>query len=172
MNRRPGRIEFMSTQRREIRSTPATKTRRRGVRCRWQHISCMNRAGADGRSSLAPVARYGYLRAIGLTAHPERFHPVDNELSPGTPARSATDSLQKDQRKVRFLRHIVRHGYPPLGSRSAQPGFPSHGSSLSPISILPGSARLHLTLPQAPAGDRRWAERYDGKRDLHFFYAA
>jgi hypothetical protein len=38
--------------------------------------------------------------------------------------------------------------------------------------ILPVRSHLRPTLPQAPAGEVRWAERHDGKRDLYFQHAA
>jgi hypothetical protein len=135
--------------------------------CRLQRVSRTNRVTERGilnerilsggrmreRSGLAPFARIDHAIANRKTAPPERFT---------TPmAWVATNSLQKDNLSVR----LVRHGYSPLGSTA-------YRSSLSPISILPGSAHLHPTLPQAPAGYRRWAERYDGKRNLHFEHAA
>ena len=48
----------------------------------------------------------------------------------------------------------------------------THRSSPPHISILPVRSHLRHTLPQAPAGEGRWAERYDGKRDLYFKHAA
>jgi hypothetical protein len=131
--------------------------------CRLQCMSYKNRAGEreplSGRMSLkerfapAPFARFHRALADGITAPPERLATI--------PARVATNSLQKDIHSVR----LVRHDYFPQGSTA-------YRSSLSPISFLPGSALVHPTLPQAPAGTRLWAERYDGKRDLHFKHAA
>lgn len=48
----------------------------------------------------------------------------------------------------------------------------THRSSLRHVPILPVRAHLHTTLPIAPAGEVRWAERHDGKRDLYFQHAA
>src|ERR1035437_6480371 len=79
-----GRIGFMSTQRREIRSTPATNASRRGPRDRWQHMSCTESALSAGHSSLGQTAPHYRASASGGTAPPE------------VPARLATNSLQSD----------------------------------------------------------------------------
>jgi hypothetical protein len=131
--------------------------------CRSQCMSHQNRAGERGplndtpslveRSAPAPVTRFSRALADGKTAPPGRLAT--------TPARVATNSLQEDIHSVR----LVRHDYFPQGSAA-------YRSPLSPISFLPGSALVHPTLPQAPEGIRHWAERYDGKRDMHFKHAA
>jgi hypothetical protein len=131
--------------------------------CRSQCMSHQNRAGERGplndtmsseeRSAPALFTRFCRALADGKTAPPEGLAT--------TPARVATNSLQKDIHSVR----LVRHDYYPQGSTA-------YRSPLSPISFLTGSALVHPTLPQAPDGIRRWAERYDGKRDLHFKHAA
>jgi hypothetical protein len=189
----------MSTQRRENHSTPATKTYRRGPRNHWQRISCTERgvpsrrfvpdgvqsgvpsrrfmpdgvqsAGASGQASLAPAPRHGRAYANGGTA------------PPATPAWLATNSLQLDHRTIQLVRFVqlvrkdIRHGSrssPPLGAGSrAATGTPAtQRSSLLHIPFPPGFARLHPTLPRFPAGNCRWTERYDGKRDLHLQHAA
>jgi hypothetical protein len=143
----------MSTQRRESSSTLATKTRCRGSRDYWQRTDCTDREGADGLVSLAPVTRNDLAYASAITARP---FPT---------AVLATISLQKDPG---FIRHVC-HDSPPLGTpRRGQ----AYRYSLSPISILSGPVRFHLASPQAPAGNHRWAERYDGKGNLHFKHAA
>jgi hypothetical protein len=155
----------MSTQRRESR---------------WQ--GCMGRAGVSGNSFLAPVARS--CNASGGTA--------PTYLS----SWLATNSLQLEYRivqlvqlawlvqlvvlvplvqHVQFVLGIVqdkRRGSPPLGGRKAVCTSAIFASSLSHIPLPSGLSRLHPSLPQAPAGRRRWAERYDGKRDLHLQHAA
>ena len=131
--------------------------------CRLQCMSNENRARERGavngkmslekRSASGPFTRFGLASANGVTAPLERLATA--------PARVATNSLQKENQFVR----LVRLEYPPQGSAA-------YRSSLSPISILPGSALVRPTVPQAPVAIRRWAERYDGKRDLHIKHAA
>jgi hypothetical protein len=177
LGRRPGRIGFMSTQRREGRSTLATLTCRRGPRNRCRRIVCTNRAGALEAIDSAPVTRHNRalageqaFRPIG----PPRSLPSDENPSPRASATLAKYSLQKDHRIVRIVPQDFRRNDQALkvGScmRAGKPA--AFRSSPSPISILSGSALLHSTLPKAPAGDCRRAERYDGKRDLHFQHAA
>jgi len=180
----PGRIAsqaeqgFMSAQRRENRSTRATKIRRREARCRWQ-LKCTAGAGAD-----APTAQQGCVSASGRTAPPggpEGFHPGDTDQSQGEPARLATKSLRMDRRRsvrrfdrlVRIVGWEVRRGSPPFeAEHSPLEAIPTPGiARLSPPpNFLP--SRLNPPLPEIPAGQRRWAERYDGKRDLYFLHAA
>lgn len=148
----------MSTQRREIR---------------WQRTSCTVCAEisggpgdrswsqgwkASGHASPSPDARPGRADASGGTA----------------PAWLATNSLQSDYFIEQLVRQDIRRGLPPPGARSrAATGVPAtRRSSLLPISIPPGFASFHPTSPQAPAGNRHWAERYDGQRDLYFQHAA
>ena len=161
MDRAPGRIGFMSTQRREIR---------------WRHIRC---AGRWGQPFLSPVAQRASAVASGGTA------------PPGFPARFATNSLQSGFRIVQLdrlvqllfvqfvqlvllVRLVLRHGSPPFGAGPGEAaGRPAnHGFSLPHIPSPSGLARLHPTLPRVPAGRRRWAERYDGKGNLYLQHAA
>jgi len=165
MDRKPGRIGFMSTQRRESR---------------WQ--GCMGRAGVSGNPFLAPVARP--CNASGGTAPTY----ISSWL--------ATNSLQLEYRivqlvqlawlvqlvvlvplvqLVQFALRIAqdkRRGSPPLGGRKAVCTPAIFAPSLSHIPLPSGLLRLHPSLPQDPAGRRRWAERYDGKRDLYLQHAA
>src|ERR1035438_9564876 len=145
---------------------------------RWQRITCTERAGAWVRlnPALAPaLIRLGCACAFGKTAPllsllwstwawltARDFHP-----SPGEPSRLATKFLQSD----RHHRHVVqpvfeahRRGSPPLANPHA--GFGTVKSVRSFLPLLPfpsGFAPLPLRLPQAPAGYRRRAERYDGR---------
>jgi hypothetical protein len=158
--RRPGRIEHMSTQRRESSSTLATNTRRRGPRCGflncWQHTNSTHREGADGLVSLAPVTR----RACASTTL----------ARPCTTVEPVAISLQKNPRFVGPISHDS-----PLPRTASLGQLCSQGTnrySPSLISVLSGSPRFHLALPQAPAGVRHWAERYDGQGNLHFKHAA
>lgn len=137
----------MSTQRREAH---------------WQRIGCGSRAGLLERFGSAPVTRFSRATASGRTARPD------------TSAKAATNSLLKDHPLVWLVRKDARHGSPPLWTgRHENAGPPAEDrSSRSLLSVLSGFARLHLPLPQAPAALSRRAERYDGKRDLHFLNAA
>ena len=164
MDRAPGRIGFMSTQRREIR---------------WRRIRC---AGRWGQTFLSPVAQRASAIASGGTAPPD------------FPAWFATNSLQSSFRIVQLdrlvqlvfvqfvqfvqlvllVRLVLRHGSPPFGAGPGEAaGRPAnHGFSLPHIPSPSGHARLHPTLPRVPAGRRRWAERYDGKGNLYLQYSA
>jgi hypothetical protein len=153
VDRRPGRIEHMSTQRRESSSTQVTKTRCRGSRNDWQRTDCTDREGADGLVSPAPVTRINCAYASAITARPF------------STANLATKSLQKDPR---FTRSVC-HDSPPQWTHSRRQAY---RYSLPPISILSGSVRFHLASPQAPAKNDCWAERYDGQGNLHFKHAA
>jgi hypothetical protein len=140
---RPGRIGFMSTQRRENR---------------WRRTSCF--AGAE--VSEISGARRDSTVASGGTAPPE------------FPAWLATNSLQSGYRIVQLVLQDLRHGSPPSGAvPGAATGTPAtHGTPRPHIPSPSGLAPFHPTLPWGPAGIRRWAERYDGKRNLHLQHAA
>ena len=144
MDRRPGRIGFMSTQRRENR---------------WRRTSC-----TEGVEKAFPgsIARRGCTDVSGGTA------------PPGFSEWLATNSLQLGFRIVQLVLQDLRHGSPPFGAGSgAATGTPAtHGIPLPHITFPSGSAPLHPTLPRVPAGRRRWAERYDGKRNLYLQHAA
>jgi hypothetical protein len=173
MDLEPGRIGFMSTQRRENR---------------WQRRNCTQRAETSsflddrsmllvwkvsGNASPGPVAQHGRAYAKVGTA-PVWLHPSDKDLSPGAPDWLATNSLQSDYNNLQIARQNIRRSSPPPGAgccaafatsatyRSSLPRFPSPS----------GFVCLHSTLPQFPAGKRRWMERYDGKGNLHLLYAA
>ena len=166
----------MSTQRRESR---------------WQRISCTGSGVPDrqlvpngvqraGRLSLpsdrswslgwlagvpGPIARWDCASADGRTA------------PPGIQARLATNSLQMGNRIVKLVQFVfreLRHSSPPfragLGEETGTPA--NHGSSLPHILPPSSLARLHPPLPRVPAGRRRWAERYDGKGNMHLQHAA
>ena len=133
---------------------------------RWQahrqRTASESRAEAPEHSGSAPVSRFGFAAALGQTARPE------------SPATVATISLLKDHPLVQRVRQDVRSGSPPLWTVRHDIAALSVGrrSSRSLLSVLSGFARLHRPLPQAPAALSRRAERYDGKRDLHFLHAA
>jgi hypothetical protein len=163
-------------------------TRRRENR--WRRTSCTGRARASGEAIPSPIARRGGADASGGTAPPgiPVDYPSGRNLPPGTPAyrpdgrifpfrppaRLATNSPQSGYRIVQFVRQELRHGSPPFGAGpgAATGTAATHGSDLPHIPFPSGHARLHLTSPQDLAGRRRQAERYDGKRNLYFQYAA
>jgi hypothetical protein len=153
-----GRIGFMSTQRREDR------------RC-W---SRMERTRTFAPRISGSFVRYGHADANGRTA-PPAFPSSGKDLSlrnPGLPGRLATDSLRTNGRNLEFVwlvRWDSRRSAPVLtADRSDAPGVPYHPA-------YPTPARFPLirpALPHFPARSSRWAERYDGKRDLYFQHAA
>ena len=138
-----GRIGFMSTQRREDRSTPATNTCRRGLRYRWQRTSCTDSARASGCLCLGLAARNGRANAAVGTAPPSYL------------VRLATNSLQSDYRTASLVRLIpfdirqsMRSSPPAPDAERAASGRPAmHGSSLRHAPIPPGFASLHPPLP-------------------------
>ena len=147
---RPAGQGFMSTQRRENR---------------WRPTGCMECAGSYWLSGLAFLALYVLAHASGGTAPPD------------SPAWLATISLQSDYRITQIVRLVplnIRLGFPPPGGshHAAAVTLKSFGSSPSHIPSLSGPARLHHSLPRAPAAKGSWTERYDGKRDLHLQHAA
>jgi hypothetical protein len=167
MDTRARQVRFMSTQKRESR---------------WQRKSCTERTGVLGGQSWSRVrifrndprpthvARFASAIANGQTA------PLVSILWSAF-AWMATKFLRSDHLLGQLVRPVLkadRRG-------SAPPRVPNRaalGTQASPRSSLPyipypsGSARLHPTLPHAPAGHRRRAERYDGKRDMYFQHAA
>jgi hypothetical protein len=90
--------------------------------------------------------------------------------------RKATNSLLSDRQNETLASQDSGSGSAPPGrTRSVFPSGlrVSHRSSLRYVpNLLPVRAHLHSTLPIAPAGEIRWAERHDGKRDLYFQHAA
>ena len=162
MDREPGRIGFMSTQRRENR---------------WRRTDCTRQIGLSEQFSWGSKAQLDCVTASGGTAPPGLpacFHPSDGNTSPGAPEWLATNSLQLGYRIVQLVLQDLRHSSPPFGTGpGGETGTPAtHGSSLPHISSPFCLARLHPTLPQVPAGKRLWTERYDGKRNMHFQHAA
>ena len=167
----PGRIGFkMSTQRRASRTTAATKTGRAGVRRRSWFSS-------DLTAPLMSIIRLAWAWVFS-----------GDEGSPGALDWVATDSLLSDHHYETLAWPDSRSGSPPganpatkicrraprclVGSRGPSSMRVTHRSSLRHDPILPVRAHLHTTLPIAPAGEVRWAERHDGKRDLYFQHAA
>ena len=153
MDCRPGRIEFMSTQRRVYRLQCMSCTNRAAEREAHRDGIPSRASSMQELSDPAPFARLVHAHAGGETASPRSLAT--------TRAKTATNSLQEESRSVR----LVQHSHPLKGSTA-------HWSFPSPNSILSGSAHVHPTLPQDPAANGRRAERYDGKGNLHFKHAA
>jgi hypothetical protein len=160
-NREPGRIGFMSTQKR--------------VSCRHD---APKRAGGWLFKDPSQVARYVWAFAGDITA------PFTSTILLAW-SWAATKFLHKDQ----TYRHFVQPAFavelpgspPPLRASGrllrrhlarqltgcgvpASPGRPA-------IPLSSGFAPSPLTLPDVPADFRR-AERHDGKRDLYLLHAA
>jgi hypothetical protein len=165
VDRAPGRIGFkMSTQRRASQRTAATEIDRCGF---WRLT--------------APLMSIIWLAwAWLLSSDGSSGKAVD---------RVATDSLRSDYHDETLARSDSRPGSPPPGAtrttgichRESRVGADvrwlsllrdTHRSSFRRVSLLPVRTHLRPTLPIAPAGQDRWAERHDGKRDLYFQHAA
>ncbi|MGA8088572.1 MAG: hypothetical protein WCA10_14785 [Terracidiphilus sp.] len=180
----------MSTQRRANRTTPAIENDRAAVWFRWF-------GGCGGRTGISiPETRTGSALASAITAplmsivwlawawlfsgdvssrESTDHHPSDEDLSPGAPGWVATNSLPSDTCFETFAGLGSLSGSPPregAGDRRLPVPQATHMSSPLHIPDIPVRARLHPTLPQAPAGLVCWAERHDGKRDLYFQHAA
>jgi hypothetical protein len=158
----------MSTQRRASRSQRNNSTEREEM---------MEQKGSAFR------ARFGSATANGVTA------PLMSiiwlawawllesgaKASRGALDRVATNSLLSDHRFRTLVRLDSRCGSPPssaAGRGRLQAAPAKHWSSTLHTPKLPSRTRLHLSLPHAPTGESRWAERYDGKGNLHIQHAA
>ena len=155
----PGRIGFMSTQRRDCRNSSATDVRRRSPR-RRRALDCMVGVGFPGLLSPAPSAPFVHAQAGGLTA---TFWP-------------ATNSLPSDSLNIPLVRlvpqDICRGSWPP-GSVSLAPEQPRLSLNGVPSFHSPSClAYLPPSLPRVPVATGRRTERYDGKRDLYFQHSA
>jgi hypothetical protein len=181
----------MSTQRRANRTTPAIETDRVDIRRRWFR-GCGERAG-----TLVSAARTGSLLANVTTAPlmsiiwlawawfstpatrvrrrgPRELRSCDEGPRAET-FRVATNSLQSDHCFETFAGLESLSGSPPRDGEGEQRLSVSQATrrpSLPHIPVLPVCTDLHPTLPHAPAGEIRWAERHDGKRDLYIQHAA
>lgn len=159
MDRALGRIGFMSTQRR------ASRWRRTNGTVRAEELEQI--CSASGTRYSRAVAHGGTapLMSIVWLAY-AWFHLIEWLV---------TNSLLSDLCFGMHVRLGIRSVSPPQGGagrRWEAATQATHRSSLPHIATIPARTRLHPTLPQAPAGKRRWAERYDGKRNLYFQHAA
>ena len=183
----------MSTQRRASRITAATEVDRADVRHRWFR-GCMERAGisvsasrtgsalASGPGITAPLMSIIWLAWAWFSTPATkvcRRGPVGlrscDEGSRAATFRMATNSLLSDHRFETSAGHDRLSSSPPrneAGRRRLSVPQVTHRLSPPRIPSLPVRTHLHPTLPKAPAGEVRWAERHDGKRDLYFQHAA
>ena len=155
----------MSTQRRENGSTPVTKNCSWGPRNRWQRMSCTDGASELSLVWLALVAWFARVTARVGTARPH------------TAEWLATNSLHSDYHTTQLVGQDFRRpscSSPPIrAARSATVGTPATRRSSLPLIPSPSAlVSVYPSLPHHPAGQCRWMERYDGKRDLHLQHAA
>ena len=170
--RRAGLGSKMSTQRRASRTIAAIETDRADVRRRWFSISGSSRPQRHGRVAVgcgltAPLMSILWLAWAWLLS----FDGSSMEAAD----REATNSLLSDCHNETLAWLDSRSGSPPpggVGVRGPSQQRGTHRLSLRHDSLLPVRTYLHPTLPIAPAGEDRWAERHDGKRDLYFQHAA
>jgi len=100
---------------------------------------------------------------------------ICDELSQEPTNRVATNSLYSDRRFETFAGLGCLSDSPPrdgAGEQRLSVSQATHRPSLPHIPTLPVRSHLRRPLPQAPAGEIRWAERHDGKRDLYIQHAA
>lgn len=152
IERRAGFGFKMSTQRRASRMFSATRTGRSGL-----------------RRLTAPLMSIVWFAWAWLRSCDEASQVSATDWV-------ATNSLHSDHDKETLASLNSGSGSAPPGRASAasQAGLrASRRTSLRYVpNLLPDRAHLHTTLPIAPAGEVRWAERHDGKRDLYFQHAA
>jgi|KBSMisStaDraftv2_1062788.scaffolds.fasta_scaffold00612_12 hypothetical protein len=150
IERRAGNGFTMSTQRRASRTVPAMKTDRMEL---WRLT--------------APLMSIVWLAWAWLCS-------CDESSQIAVTDRKATNSLHSDHDNETLASQNNGSGSAPPGRVSVGPHLRvSHRSSLRYVpNLLPVRAHLPATLPLAPAGETRWAERHDGKRDLYFQHAA
>ena len=131
-------------------------------------ISAIDIDRVEIRRLTAPLMSIIWLAWVWLVGCDERSQT-------GETAWKATNSLLSDHPNETLATQDNASGSAPPGRGSV---FPSglrvlHRSSLRYVpNLLPVRAHLHTTSPIAPAGEFRWAERHDGKRDLYFQHAA
>jgi len=180
----------MSTQRRANRTSPAIVNDCAAAWFRWFR-GCGRRTGISipetrtgSALASAPPQRPGPVAGgPGITAPLMSIvwlawawlHTCDRMSQKATFDRVATNSLPSDTCFETLAGLGSMSGSPPragAGDRRLTVPQETRMSSPQHIPLVPVRARLCLTLPQAPAGLVRWAERHDGKRDLYFQHAA
>jgi hypothetical protein len=158
MDLEPGRIGFMSTQRRENR---------------WQRINCTQRGSVTGFATP--------LRSRSTVVHTPRLERPRYGSTPATKTccrgprigwpQTLCNRITARYSSLSRTSAAVRRP-PGAGCRAASATLATHRSSLPRIASPSVFVCLHSTLPQFPAGKRRWTERYDGKGNLHLLNAA
>jgi hypothetical protein len=187
----------MSTQRRENRWQRTSCTHGAGVSRVPGDRSSSWGWRVPGHANPAPTAQHGRAQAKVGTAPPAAAAWLATNSLQSDYRTMQLIQLVRLVRIVQFVPFFLlveffsRLAYPSAGrekqnrrhtSRSAPPSGAALGaasgtlaalrSSLSFIPSPSGLDRLHPTLPQFPAGERRWTERYDGKGNLHLLHAA
>jgi len=166
IERRAGIGFTMSTQRRASRKVSAISTDR-----------------AEIRRLTAPLMTIIWLAwawlatpATKTSRRGPRSRACDETSQTAVAERKATNSLLPDHQDETLAGSSNCSGSAPPGRVSAGPPLGvlgSHRSSQRHVpNPLPVRAHRSTTLPIAPAGEVRWAERHDGKRDLYFQHAA
>jgi hypothetical protein len=166
MDRVPGRIGFMSTQRRASRTPRINHTERDAIVGQTGSTFGTRFGGVTANGATAPFMSILWLAwtwLLGSGADAPR----------GAQDGVATDSLLSDHRFKAIARPDRHRGSPPLRAACHERAATAkHWLSSLHIPQLPARTRPLPTLPHAPAGENRWAERYDGKGNLHIQHAA
>jgi len=99
-------------------------------------------------------------------------------VTPLREARLATNSLQSGHLNTRLVRQEVLRTPAPIRAvpwvcRTSSTRRSWIESSSLRLTLAPSALEcFHPNLPHHPAGERRWTERYDGKRDMYLLNAA
>ena len=157
----PGRIGFMSTQRRDDRGTRRAETGPGEAGSAWRLQSCMDRTGSCGERLFASRARNLARIAAGETAPLARL-----------PMYEAKKFLRSDPRKQQRFVRLFRIGPPPREPAAMPKPFVDRSSGDPPLLSPIHGARLHRTLPRVPAALSCRTERYDDKGNLYLQHAA
>jgi hypothetical protein len=138
----PGRIGFMSTQRRDGRWAPTTETGRRSMRHGSRLAQSMDYANRSKQANAAPRTWVSPASASGRTVRPAHL-----------PAMAARSTLQQDIRNQQRARFLCP-GSPPVRQAAALRPFIYIG--YPPIPSPAVLARAHSTLPYVPAAFERF----------------
>ena len=154
----PGRIGFMSTQRRDGRSAATTETGRRRMRHGSRLAHCKDRANRSEQANAVLPTWVFPASASGQTAH-----------LPAMAARGTLHDTRSDTRKQQPVRSFCPGSLP---VRQATAYWPFLDRLIGYPPILPAvSALFHPTLPHVPAAFGCRTERYDGKGNLYLQHA-
>jgi hypothetical protein len=140
----------------------------------------------DRRRSTEVARELGYFWLVFIAQFIRRMAAVGTApLHAATPlreARLATNSLQSGHLNPKLVRQelcrVLRTAAPIRAADRAVHGTPATRRSWTDrfilrLTLAPSVLeRLHPCLPHHPAGQCRWTERYDGKRDLYLLHAA